>query len=128
MGSEAREHRPLRLGRQMEEAVPGDDRIKCPAQRQIPHIANMKIMCREPLTAEADKGFGDVQPGDDKAPANQVRRNRFAGATAEVEYKGTGRQRRDKQVQPRTLEAVLPAHAIKGLRMTRIQSGDGIRV
>ena len=128
MGCKARKHCPLRLGCQMEKAVPSDDRCECPPKGQTPHVSDMKVVSWKPLSAKADKGFGDVKPGDDKASANQVRRDGFTRAASEVEHMGTGLQRCGEPIQPGTLEAILAPDAIKGFGVARIQSGNGIRV
>lgn len=49
------EHRTLIFRAEVKEAVPGQDAVKTPAQRQRPHIVDDPVLIRETGLAEVDE-------------------------------------------------------------------------
>ena len=83
-----RKHRALFVLIEMEEAVPGDDRVEAAAEGERAHVGFDPGAFGEALPADGDHGGRGVHAGDGVAALDEMARDRLAGAAAKIEDTG----------------------------------------
>ena len=92
MPAEDREHPALVFWGQVEEAIPRQDAVETPIQRQHPHVCDDPFLVRKTVLAHADEGWRRVDAGHLAAPLDQVACDRFGSAASDVEDGSSLRQ------------------------------------
>src|SRR4051794_29460978 len=73
MPSEDREHLPLVLGTEVKEAIPSQDAVETPIQRQRTHVCYEPSLVRKTFFAHADEGWRRIDAGHLAALLDQLR-------------------------------------------------------
>jgi hypothetical protein len=110
----------------MEEAVPRQDAVMTASEIQRAHVRDCEAGLREARSAQADHRGRGVDAGDAVSAFDEVTRDRFAAAAAEIEDRSGARDERGEPVEPRTFEQTASALAIEMVRMPLVQLDDPV--
>src|SRR5688572_30602739 len=125
MLAENREHRTLRVGGEVEEAVPGDDRTEALAQREAARVAGHPGHGREARFAQVDHGRSRIDAGHAAVIVDEVACDRLAGPAAEIQHRAVARwQAPQNRVEVSSLHQLAAAVAIEGGRVRLVDVND----
>jgi hypothetical protein len=108
----APEHRALIVEMEVKEAVPGKDRIEAAAERQLAHVADQPLRFREAAPAHVQQGRRGIDARHLVALPDEVRGDRLAASTAEVQDRPACRDQRQEAVDEGPLVELAAAHLV----------------
>ena len=94
------EHAPLVVGSKKEEAVPSEDSVEPPIQRDCPHVRYDPFLLRHPVAAKGDHGRRHIDAGHLKPMTYQILGDRPSRATPQIKDGRSGNETFDEAIMP----------------------------
>jgi hypothetical protein len=94
------EHPALVVGREMKEAVPGEDPVELAGELQRPHVPEQPRVAGETLAAQRKQRRRRVDARHPEPACRHVERDRSTRTAAQVQHACAARQRGDETVVP----------------------------
>jgi hypothetical protein len=104
MLGEPREHGPLIIHVQVEEAVPGNKAVETPGKVQLTHIRHQPLALWMARAAQGDHGWRRIDANDFESEPEDISSDRLSHAAANVEHSAAGWDVPKKPIYPALLE------------------------
>lgn len=110
--------------RQVEETVPGHEAVECLSERERSHVGDRPRMIGETRAAKGNQRGRGTDPGQVKAPLDEISPDRLRRSAAEIEDRSAGRQERGKPVEPGLFEQAAAAIGVPFAGMSLVEIDD----
>src|SRR5450631_3950556 len=110
----------------MKEAVPCQDAVKAPAERECSHIVDDPVLIGKTRFAEVDESWRRIHASHMAAFFDEVPGNRLGSTASKVEDGRSRLQKSQEAVEPRLFQKVASSFAVKTVGMPLIQAYDSL--
>jgi len=110
----------------MKEAVPCQDAVTAPAERECSHIVDDPVLIGKTRFAEVDESWRRIHACHMAAFFDEVPGNRLGRTASKVEDGRSGLQKGQEAVEPRLFKKVASSFAVPTVGMPLIQADDSL--